>query len=339
MGGATKARYVGWAVAGGAAAFALYFFLLKPSMEPKQDALPQDIALSEKQSMSVEHQPPTVQDSLIAEIDGLAQRIQLPNGERDVVENLVPAPALQLAPEEYTGLDAGTSTLNTGGLWFQQRVDNLLFGHVVTPEGRDIAPIYVCDTGQRRCEHTLHSASFGVAIIPQGAVSRTGQHLLMIAQHDTPNIETGSRWDLLVYQASQLTAPTRVLDISTAIDKRPTAGYDAVSSVAWSPDETRVAVATSQKIVIVDVQSGTVTQVFEAPIPVDEDTDPVWDNEALIWSPSGRYIAFASYSGESGTSETTDEEAADTVTIIDLDQDNVVKNLVKGESIHLIGSE
>jgi WD40 repeat protein len=339
MGGTSKAWYAAWAVAGGAAAFALYFFLLKPSVEPKQSALPQAISLLEKQSMSAEHQPPKVQDSLIAEIDGVTQRIQLPNGERNGVEDLASAPALQLSPEEYTGLDAGASTLNTGDLWFQQRVDNLLFGHVVTSEGRDTAPIYVCDTGQRRCEHTIYPASFGVAIIPQGAVSRTGQHLLMIAQHDTPNIETGARWDLLVYQARQLLSPMRTFDISTAIDERPAVGYDTVSSVAWSPDEKRVAIATSQKIFVVDVQSGTVTQVFEAPIPADEDADPVWNNETLIWSLSGRYIAFASYSGESGTSETTDEEASDTVTIIDLDQENAVKDLVIGEGIHLIGSE
>jgi WD40 repeat protein len=162
---------------------------------------------------------------------------------------------------------------------------------------------------------------------------------VVINQHDTPNTETGTRWDLLVYATNRLDTPAQSIDISAAIDRSPEAAYDSVSSVAWGPDETQVAIASSRRIVIADIRSGTVTQVFEAPVPADEDANPSWDNSLLVWSPGGRYLTFASYSEAAGASDESDEETADTLTAIDLEQGNALQTLVRGESVRLVTGE
>ncbi len=282
----------------------------------------------------------TETDALLVEVDGAIQRVRLPSGQKEAGQDYEEMSPTQLSGALYEGLNPESSAPDVPVVWFQKRVGKLLYGHEVTADGRDIAPVVVCDTEQYRCDRTGESENRGAAaIVPQGAVSMTGQHIALVSQHDRPFTETGAYWELLTYTADQLSKPTWSIDISSAIDRSPGAGYDSVSSVAWSPDEERVAIASSRNIVIADIRSGTVTSIFDAPAQIDEDANPAWDNSVLVWSSSGRYIAFASYSDMAGANEDSDEEAADTLTIIDLEAHNALTSLVLGENVRLIDRE
>lgn len=279
-----------------------------------------------------------VEDVVVAEIDGVMTKVRLPSGERQSIPGFKEFVPVEIARDAYTGLDLASLKPGLSLPWFQEEIGKNLYGNAVTVDGQDVSPVYVCDTEQHLCKKSGPAIHHGIAIIPSGAVSATGQYIAMIDQHDRPNIETGVRWELLIYRADQLEAPAWTVDISSAIDRGEEAGYDSVSSVAWSPNEERVAVASSRKIVIVDIRSGGETTVFESPAPADDEGDVVWDNGTLVWSPSGRYVAFASYSDFSDASEETDEEAADTLTIIDLEQGNTVIPLIQGQSVRLAGN-
>lgn len=349
MGGGWRITYGVGAVATLAAAFVGYFMLSSPRLQaPLSES---GVVFPEGESVVPVTMPPAEkkgeqkkEDSILAEIDGRIQVIRLPGGEQRSVD--LPAKPLQaVMTARYQGLDPSLQQPGAPFLWFHNSSGKMIFGRMVAADGRDTAPVYACDTETHACQKTaVDSSQAGgqgdVAVVPRGAVSQTEKYLVTVAQHDIPYIETGTRWDLLVYAADHLNEPQWTINISAAIDRSPETGYDSVSSVAWSPDEERVAVASSWKIVIADIRSGSVTSVFKAPAPVDEDTDPAWDNSALVWSPSGRYIAFASYSEAAGASEVSDEEAvADVLTIIDLEQGNAVKALVRAKSVRLIGDE
>ncbi|QQR78822.1 MAG: PD40 domain-containing protein [Candidatus Moraniibacteriota bacterium] len=339
MGRQEIVKYALLAAAALAVAFVVYFYFLRSSEQTAPVSNTTRDSASLESPGASDDQRPEGRETIIAEIDGVIRQVSLPSGKLEPMTDFVEALPMELQLESYTGVDPAFQKPEAPDLWFQPRVGKLIFGHVVTPDGRDVAPVYVCDTEAHRCEHTGPGADLGAATVPQGAVSGTGERLVVINQHDTPNTETGAHWDLLVYATNRLDTPERTIDISAAIDRSPEAAYDSVSSVAWSPDGTQVAIVSSRRIVIVDIRSGTVTQVFEAPAPVDEDANPSWDNSLLVWSPGGRYLAFASYSEAAGASDESDEETADTLTAIDLEQGNALQTLVRGESVRLVTGE
>lgn len=336
MGRRETVRYILLAAAVLAVAFAAYFYFLQSlgRVAPVGDAMRDADSIGS--TVAPIGQQPEAEDVIVCEVDGVISRVRLPSGEMEPMTGFVEALPMELALESYTGVDPALQQPGALDLWFRFQVDETIFGNVVTPDGRDVSPVYVCDTEGHHCEHTGPGADPGATTVPQGAVSGTGERVVVIDQHDTPNTETGTRWDLLVYATNRLDIPARTIDISVAIDRSPETAYDSVSSVAWSPDETQVAIASSRKIVIVDIRSGTVMQVFEAPISADEDANPAWDNSLIVWSSSGRYLSFAGYSEAAGVSDASDEEIADILLVIDLEQGNTLQTLVRAGSVRIV---
>ena len=245
--------------------------------------------------------------------------------------------AEELLTVPYRGLDPGLQRSETDFFWLPLERGKRIFGYEPTPDGYGVSRIYVCDTGTRVCEKTGIESKGNTqgeqVILPDGGVSVGGERIALIVHHDVPYIRT--RWDLLVLETHELSRPPQTIDISALIDRRPETGYDSVSSVAWSPDGERLALATTNRISTVDIRSGDMKTVFEEPVPADDESGPSWDNSAIVWSPSGRYIVFGGYSSGNGNGE-GDEQVPDTLRLIDLERGNEVKILIQGKNIRLI---
>ena len=290
---------------------------------------------------TIDTSPELNQESIAIEIDGEAWQLSLPDGQLQVLKQEdVPS---SVWTQSYQGLDQKVRQSGSEFLWFRRPVGDRIFGRMITSDGHDVLPLYICSIGDRMCEKAIGPAEelpIGEkAFLPEGAVSLSGQRVAAVIQHDMPYIETGEKWELFVYESDHLSNVPRTFDLSPVIDRSPAAGYDSISSVAWSPDEQQIAIATSRKIVIVNIQSGVLATVFETPIATDDEEGPVWDNSALAWSSGGRYIAFASYSEAAGADDENDEEIGDRLELIDLAEGNARQIVFQGDSIQILQAE
>lgn len=279
-----------------------------------------------------------VTDTVLVEVDSAIRRIVLPDGR---IESAEPGAAI---PEEwrtavYDGLDPMLQRADTSFSWLPFRRDGTIFGYVVASDGYGVLSVYACDTVRRACERAdVAGAGKGSEgddpVLPEGAVSATGKKVALVFHHDTPYVETGIRWELAVLEMGKFAEASRMIDISAAIDRGAESDYDSVSSVAWSPDENRLAIATNRRVFIVDTRSGDMTAVFEVPIS-DGDEEPSWDNSTLVWSPGGRYIVFTGFSPASMTDEESGERQTDMLQYIDLEEGNAVRTLLQGKTVLL----
>lgn len=201
----------------------------------------------------------------------------------------------ELLSQAYQGLDPELQK-EYGGIWWQKwdSEKNRLFAHLTGEGVGNASPVYICDIKSRKCDKTegFDSLKDGDqrAVVTAGMFSPSLSKFVMINQHDEPNQETGKAWELLLYASSDLSAPARSYDISVIIDRDENVAYDGVQAVAWSGDEKKIAIGTSRRIFLFDVESGGLSLAYIA--PTNKEGEFYWDGSALSLTNNSRYIAF-----------------------------------------------
>lgn len=243
--------------------------------------------------------------------------------------------------QNYEGINAGSSKQINVIAWVKwDSAKKLLYGHVSTEELGNSSPVYICNTVSKNCQKTVGYDSLekgGVhAAAPTGTFSPALQKFVLINQYDKPNEETGKRWELLLYQSDDLTKPASKFDISLAINASEDVAYDSVLSVAWSGDEKKLAIATSNKIFMFDFQTGKLKLIYAAPI--DAEGNYAFDGTQLAFSNDGNYIVFAD-SEETvlgdGPEDEQDVEVTNVLKKIDLTKNNEITELIRGNNLSL----
>lgn len=256
-----------------------------------------------------------------------------------------------LLTKTYEGLDIDAQKEGVYFVWTAwDSAKNILFGHFATDDEGDVSPMYECEIEKNSCistaDYDSQKSGGASAVIPTDAVSPSLEKFVMIAQYDTPNQETGKKWELLLYNSSDLSSP-KAYDLSAIIDYDESVAYDSVRSVSWSGDEKKIAIGTTRRIFMFDIESGVSSLAYVA--PNDEEGDFYWDNSKLFLSPDAKSIAFVdikeiltddSLSGDSA-GDNFDEIIADTdisvnaLKKIDLENSNQVSELLQGEGLAL----
>jgi WD40 repeat protein len=145
----------------------------------------------------------------------------------------------------------------------------------------------------------------------------------MFNQHAKPSIEFGKQWDLLLYSSNDLSKPSKIYDISAAINQAEDAIYDGVRSVAWSKDEKLLALATNSRIFMFNFETGALSSVYAD--PATGESDPSLDSSALFLSSDGKYVAFID---SVDTTNEVGDEAYNVLKKIDLEKNNEVSELL-----------
>lgn len=247
-----------------------------------------------------------------------------------------------LLDQNYQGLDPQVQKNPSVFAWEAwDSAKNTLFGHLTTSDAGDVSPVYACDTQAKTCAETqgYDSQKPGdeKAVVPQGAFSPSLSQFVLVNQHDDPNNTTGKNWDLLLYSSSDCSKPTRSYDITVAIDRDPSVPYDSVYAVAWSNDEKTLAIGTTSRIFVMNLDSGSLKVAYVA--PPDDNGDATWDTSALFLSPDGATLAFVDSSPVQPDSASTDQQASgDTLNAlkkIDLAHGNVVGEVTEAQGLAL----
>jgi hypothetical protein len=243
--------------------------------------------------------------------------------------------------QNYEGINVGTSKQADVITWVKwDSAKNLLYGHVSNETLGNSSPVYICNTISKNCQKTVGYDSLesgGIhAVAPTGTFSPSLQKFVLINQYDKPNEETGKRWELLSYQSDDLTKPASKFDISLAINASEDVAYDSVLSVAWSGDEKKVAISTSNKIFMFDFEIGKLKLIYAAPI--DAEGNYAFDGTQLSFSNDGNYIVFAD-SEETvlgdGPEDEQNVEVTNIIKKIDLTKNNEITELVRGNNLSL----
>lgn len=217
--------------------------------------------------------------------------------------------------------------------WFNwDSAKNILYGHLTGEGVGNASPAYTLDLNTKTLKQTIGYNSFNEkekrAEVPSGAFSPSLSKLVMIDENwGRDNSE--SKWDLLLYDISDLSKPLKKIDISSIKDE----GYrsDRVHSVAWSADERTLILETQKQIHTLNLESGKTNLIY-----TDTTKDPVglWlDFNAVRLSQSGRYIVFVDYDKRSNSSR--GNKLNTVLKAIDLDNNNNIIELLREESITL----
>lgn len=191
-----------------------------------------------------------------------------------------------------------------------------IWGMVNDPERGSIFPIYACDTQKSKCEKTSGPESEGI-IIPLGAISPSREHFVIVKQNDEPNMRTGDRWELALYSKNDFSKPLKTYDISSAIDHDEVIAYDSVKSIAWYDGDKKLIFATARNIFSLDASNGDVHKIYTME-SASEDDDVYWDGGLIRMSADGNSVVFAGYSVDAVADDEVDDEAADTLMIVDV---------------------
>ena len=244
--------------------------------------------------------------------------------------------------QAYQGLDPSLQKDDAPLIWFKwDQTKNLIFGHLTLDNVGDVSPVYVCDTQKKTCSTTVgfdsSKSSDTRAVVPDGSFSPYLDKFVMVSQHDNPNVETGKTWELLLYGTDDLSKPARSYDISSIIDRDQNVAYDSVYSVSWTQDEKHLAIGTSRRIFMFDLDSGSLSLAYIA--PTDGDGDYYWDTSSLFLSPDGKYIAFvdSTDSGDDNSSDsaTSSDDTTNILKKIDLGNANKVTAMYSGKGLSL----
>ena len=251
-----------------------------------------------------------------------------------------------LLSQAYQGLDPKLQVKYGSMSWVKwDSVKNILLGHLSSDSLGDVSPVYVCDTVNKKCDKTEGFDSLKAgdqkAVAPEGMFSPTLAKFVMINQHDKPNEETGKTWDLLLYASNDLVKPLKTYDISVIIDHDESVAYDSVSAVSWSQDEKKIAIATTHKIFMFDVESGGLSLAYIE--PATDDGDFNWDNSRIVLSSATDSIMFVKQVDEvvaPVVAGASDDDQPDPTYInalekIDLKNGNKVSELLRGPSLSI----
>jgi len=200
-----------------------------------------------------------------------------------------------LLSQKYEGLDSELQK-TFGDIWWAKwdSEKNILLAHLSSEGKGNTSPVYACNAETKKCEKTegFDALKSGdkTAIAPTGMFSPSLAKFAMVLQNDKPNEETGKEWQLLLYSIDDLTKPLRSYDLSTIIDNDKSISYDSVYSLAWNEDENKIAIGTSRRIFMLDVESGSLSLIYIS--PTNEEGDFYWDSSKLFLSPDAKSILF-----------------------------------------------
>ena len=255
-----------------------------------------------------------------------------------------------LLTQEYQGLDSVLQNNVNSFSWSGFDSDkNILIANLTDVEVGDISPVYVCDVEKKSCEKTEGYDSKKEAeikaVVPNGFLSPSLQQFVMINQHDQPNQVTGKKWELLLFSTATLSSPIRVYDLTPIIDQDENVAYDSVHSVDWSGDEKKLAIGTSRKIFMLDLNTSALSFAYIA--PVNTEGDFYWDSSKLFLSTDAKFIAFVDegdiIDNSPDNTEQSNENSVDQSNVtyinvlkkIDLENGNKITELMRGPGLSL----
>lgn len=246
--------------------------------------------------------------------------------------------------QSYDGIDDNVQKENESMQWLKwDSVKNNLYGFR-TDNSAGSFSIYVCDIQNKKCNKTdeINSSADGAGqvIVPSGIFSPSLEKIALAHQDKQINSEASKSWELLLFANNNLTTPLKTFDISIVIDQDENAEYNGVRSVAWSGDEKKLAIGTTRRIFILDIESGSISLAYVA--PADEEGDFYWDESSLFLSSDAKLITFIDEDNEvsdlDDTAEAIDELDSPSINVlkkIDLENSNEISELFRGPGLSL----
>lgn len=236
---------------------------------------------------------------------------------------------------KYEGMDFDLKKDRASFIWNGfNYAEKLIFGYFIDNEVGGVAPFYVCNIEKNICNKTdgydFFKENSIKAIVPNGSISPSAEKFAVISQNDESNVKTGEKWELFVFDISNINSPTKY-DISIAIDKDDAVAYDSVNSVSWNGKEDTIAIGTARKIFLVDLNSGGLSLAYFTPI---KDEDFYWNSSSLFFSSDGKYISFIDEDYDNVADD--DSEDVSFVNIlkkIDLENSNKITQILKGPGL------
>lgn len=222
--------------------------------------------------------------------------------------------------------------------WYRwDSAKNLLYGHLFG-EGIGMAsPVYVFNLNDKILKQTVGYDSRNPkerrAEVPSGTFSPSLNKFVMVDENGSNDpTPSAGRWDLLIYDSNNLSAPIKKFDISAMKYKKSDYSFGRMSAVAWSADEKMLVLETEQQIFTSNLESGKISLVYTD--TVKDESGVGLDFNAVDLSPSERYIVFVDYDKRGPASK---NGALNTVLkAIDLEDNNKVIELLHGETVSLI---
>lgn len=174
-------------------------------------------------------------------------------------------------------------------LWWYKwdSVKNLFYGHLVGEGVGNASPIYVFNLNNKTLQQTTGYNSLDEkekrAGVPVGAFSPSLNRFVMVEINN-------NKWDLLLYEKNNLSAPLKKYDVSSMSDNTYYHGSN-IYSMAWSADEKTLVLETNKQIFTLNLENGEIALKY---------TDTTLDGDGLDFnavdlSPSGRYVVFVDY--------------------------------------------
>lgn len=219
--------------------------------------------------------------------------------------------------------------------WFENRmlwwykwdsVKNLLYGHLSGEGIGNASPVYVFNLNNKSLQQTTGYNSLDEkekrAGVPAGAFSPSLSRFVMVE-------ENSNKWNLLLYESNNLSAPLKEYDVSSMNDK--TYNGSGIDSVAWSADEKILVVETNKQIFTLNLDNGKISLKYT---DATQDESGLWlDFNAVDLSPSGRYIAFVDY--DKRRIPYSENKLETVLTAIDLKGNNKVIELLRETGLGL----
>ncbi len=215
-----------------------------------------------------------------------------------------------------------------GMLWWYRwdSVKNLLYGHLSGEGIGNASPVYVFNFNDKSLQRTTGYNSLDEkekrAGVPAGAFSPSLNRFVMV---ETNN----NKWDLLLYENNNLSAPLKKYNISSMNDK--TYMGSRIESVAWAADEEKLILETDKQIFTLNLENGEISLKYT---DTTQDESGLWlDFNAVELSSSGRYILFVDY--DKSKTLYSENKLETVLTAIDLKDNNKMIELLRETGLSL----
>ena len=164
------------------------------------------------------------------------------------------------------------------------RTSRLLAGHASGEGVGNSTPVVIATLPDAARDMRVASTTYGLfeARVPNGNFSPSlKQFVIQIDEH------TSTSTALELFNASDPTRPLARIPIQSILD----ASVDyTVRSLAWSPDETQIAIGMQKQIYVYDLRTRQFTLLFDDTTPTSSGVD--WEWNELKFTKSGRYLVF-----------------------------------------------
>lgn len=261
-----------------------------------------------------------------SEFDGLIPALKADEFICDIATQKCSATDFLASAYKATGL--GGEWFGRGMLWWYKwdSVKNLFYGHLSGEGIGNASPVYVFNLNNKSLQQTAGYNSLDEkekrAGVPAGAFSPSLNRFVMV---ETNN----NKWDLLLYENNNLSAPLKKYDVSSMNDT--TYSGSGIDSVAWSADEKTLILETNKQIFTLNLENGEIALKYT---DTTQDESGLWlDFNSVDLSPSGRYIVFVDY--DKRRTPYSENKLETVLKAIDLKDNNKVIELLREEGLSL----